>query len=164
MPDDQPRRLEVGRVGRAHGLGGEVAVTFVSDRPERTTPGAVLFAPKPDGEVQTLVVDTSRPHQDRWLLGFEGIEDRTAAEALRGVVLSADELPSDADELWVHELIGASVSDPDGNVIGEVASVEANPAHDLLVLADGVLIPVTFVVEHEPGRVVVDLPDGLLEL
>jgi 16S rRNA processing protein RimM len=151
-------------VGRAHGLGGEVAVTFVSDREERVAPGAVFFAPRPDGTEQTLVLETARPHQDRWLLGFAGVEDRTAAEALRGVVLSADELPGAADELWVHELIGATVVDDAGTTIGEVTAVQANPAHDLLVLADGVLIPVAFVREHADGRVVVDLPDGLLEL
>jgi 16S rRNA processing protein RimM len=164
VPDGPPRRLEVGRVGRAHGLGGEVAVTFVSDREERVTPGAVFNVSRPDGSEQTLVLETARPHQDRWLLGFKGVEDRTAAEALRGVVLCADELPSAADELWVHQLIGATVVDGVGTTIGEVTAVQANPAHDLLVLADGVLIPVTFVVEHGAGRVVVDLPDGLLEL
>ncbi len=164
MPDGPPRRLEVGRVGRAHGLRGEVAVTFVSDREERVVPGAVFFVPGPDGTEQTLVLETARPHQDRWLLGFAGVEDRTTAEALRGAVLSADELPSAADELWVHELVGATVVDGAGETIGEVTAVQANPAHDLLVLADGLLIPVAFVVEHDAGRVVVDLPDGLLEL
>ena len=164
MPGVPPRRLEVGRIGRAHGLGGEVAVTFVSDRAERTTPGAVFFVPCPDADERTLVLDTARPHQGRWLLGFAGVENRTAAEALLGVVLRADELPSEAGALWVHELIGATVSDSTGSVIGEVTAVQANPAHDLLVLANGTLIPVTFVSEHEPGRVVVDLPDGLLEL
>jgi 16S rRNA processing protein RimM len=151
-------------VGRAHGLDGEVAVTFVSDRVERTTPGATLFAAAEDGRAQSLVITTARPHQGRWLLRFEGIADRTAAEALRGSVLSADALPSDPDELWVHELIGAEVHDTEGARIGVVVAVQANPAHDLLVLEGGALVPVTFVVEHEPGRVVVDVPDGLLEL
>lgn len=151
-------------MGRAHGLAGEVAVTFVSDRVERTTPGATLFAAAEDGRTQSLVITTARPHQGRWLLRFEGIADRTAAEALRGSVLSADALPSDPDELWVHELIGAEVHDTEGARIGVVVAVQANPAHDLLVLEGGALVPVTFVVEHEPGRVVVDVPDGLLEL
>lgn len=139
-------------------------MTFVSDRVERTTPGATLFATADDGRVRPLVVTTARPHQGRWLLRFEGIADRTAAEALRGTVLSADALPSDPDELWVHELIGAEVHDTTGARIGVVVAVQANPAHDLLVLDGGTLVPVTFVVEHERERVVVDLPDGLLEL
>ncbi len=158
------RRLEVGRIGRAHGLRGEVAVTFVSNRPERTQAGAELFA----GE-RLLVVVGSRPHQGRWLLRFEGIEDRTAAEALRGTTLTAAPLDVDGDddELWVHELIGAEVVDRAGVVLGHVVSVEANPAHDLLVLDGGALVPIVFVVEQRTGdgtQVVVDLPDGLLEL
>lgn len=151
-------------MGRAHGLDGEVAVTFVSDRVERTTPGATLFATGADGRAQSLVITTARPHQGRWLLRFEGIADRTAAEALRGTVLSADALPSDPGELWVHELIDAEVYDSEGARIGVVTAVQANPAHDLIVLESGTLVPVTFVVEHGPGRVVVDVPDGLLEL
>ena len=85
-------------------------------------------------------------------------------------MLFAPELPSaDGDELWVHDLVGASVVDAGGHTLGAVASVEANPAHDLLVLDSGVLVPVTFVTEHgadEDGgrRVVVDVPDGLLDL
>ena len=142
-----------------------MAVTFVSDRVERTRPGAVLFAPGADGTELTLVIETTRPHQGRWLLCFAGVDDRTAAEALRGTILSAEEIPStDAEELWVHQLVGATVLDTAGAEIGTVVAVQANPAHDLLVLDGGALVPVTFVVEHGPGRVVVDLPDGLLEL
>jgi 16S rRNA processing protein RimM len=158
------RRLEVGRVGRAHGLRGEVAVTFSTDRPERTVPGAQLVAVTDRGVERDLVVAASRPHQGRWLIRFEGVGDRTAAEALRGCTLHADELAGAGDELWVHELVGATVVDAGGVTIGRVAAVEANPAHDLLVLESGTLVPVTFVVEHDRERVVVDLPEGLLDL
>ena len=66
--------------------------------------------------------------------------------------------------LWVHELVGATVESSDGRELGVVAAVEANPASDLLVLADGGLVPLRFVVSHEPGqRVVVDVPDGLFD-
>ena len=63
-----PSRLEVGRVGRAHGLRGEVAVTFTSNRPERTAAGARLFA----GD-RELVIVAAREHQGRWLVQFEGV-------------------------------------------------------------------------------------------
>jgi 16S rRNA processing protein RimM len=160
MPDAIPRRLEVGRVGRAHGLRGEVAVTLTTNREERVAPGTVLFA---DG--RELVVATSRPHQGRWLVRFDGIEDRTTVETLRGIRLEAEPLDTDDehDELWVHELVGASVEDRTGRALGTVVSVEANPAHDLLVLDDGGLVPVVFVVDHAPGRVVIDPPSGLLD-
>ncbi|MFI5045691.1 MAG: ribosome maturation factor RimM [Acidimicrobiia bacterium] len=158
MPDE----LEVGRVGRAHGLRGEVAVTFTSNRPERFEPGAVLQAAG-----RTLVIASSRPHQGRRLVRFDGIDDRSAAEALLGVVLTASPLGVDAlddGEHWVHELIGARVAGRDGVAIGHVIAVEANPAHDQLVLDTGALVPMVFVVDHAGDTVVVDLPDGLLEL
>ena len=152
-------RLEVGRIGRAHGLRGEIAVSLSTDREERLAPGSVLGIT--GGE---LVVVRARPHQHRWLVVFEGVEDRTAAEALQGELLYADALPADdVDELWVHELIGAAVQDPSGNSLGTVIAVEANPASDLLVLEGDRLLPLAFLVRHEPGLVVVDPPAGIWE-
>lgn len=151
-------RLEVGRVGRAHGLRGEVAVALSSDREERLAPGATLLV---DGGA--LVVASSRRHQDRWLVRFEGVDDRDAAEALRGTVLSAEPLAAAEGELWVHELIGCEVRDSTGAVLGTVEAVEANPASDLLVLDGDRLLPLTFVVEHTPGVVTADPPAGLWE-
>ncbi|HEV2311213.1 MAG TPA: ribosome maturation factor RimM [Acidimicrobiia bacterium] len=155
-----PQRLEVGRVGRPHGLTGEVTVTFSTNREERHEVGAVLYA-----DDRRLVVTAARPHQHRWLLRFEGVTDRDEAIRLRGARLRADPLEAedDPDEWWVHELIGAEVVDRAGRPHGRVASVEANPAHDLLVLDGGALVPVVFIVEHGAGRVVVDPPVGLLE-
>jgi 16S rRNA processing protein RimM len=153
-------RLEVGRVGRAHGLHGEVSVAPITNRAERFAPGSVLYAGG-----RELRVATAREHQDRWLVRFDGVEDRNAAEVLRGVLLTADASePDDNDELWVHELIGSDVFDRAGAPLGRITAVEANPAHDLLVLDRGALIPVVFVVEHGDGRVVVDVPEGLLDL
>jgi 16S rRNA processing protein RimM len=157
-------RLVVGRIGRAHGLRGEVAVRFSSNRPERAEPGAVLYA----GERQ-LVVDAARPHQGRMLVHFHGIDDRTAAEALQGlellgVPLSGDDASLDDDELWVHEVVGAEVRDRSGDLVGHVVAVEANPAHDLLVLDGGALVPMVFVIEQREGALVIDPPDGLLDL
>ena len=154
-----PERLEVGRVGRPHGLRGEVAMTFTSNREERRRPGTVLYT----ADDRELVIDAIRPHQGRYLVQFAGIDDRDAATALRGVVLTAPPVPGQPDELWVHELIGCDVVDRAGHRHGQVVAVEANPAHDLLVLDSSALVPIVFVVEHTAGRVVVDLPDGLLE-
>ena len=156
-------RLVVGRIGRAHGLRGEVAVRFTSNRPERAAPGAVLYV----GD-RELVIATSRPHQDRVLVHFEGVADRTAAEALQGLELTAlplgDEVQLADDELWVHEVVGAEVQDRAGATVGRVVAVEANPAHDLLVLDGGALVPMVFVVDQRDGVVVIDPPEGLLDL
>jgi 16S rRNA processing protein RimM len=152
--------LELGRVGRPHGVRGEVVVMLHTDRPERTTPGAVLHA----GD-RTLVVASARPHQGRWLVRFEGINDRIGAEELRGATLVGEPLDDPGEgRIWVHELVGDEVRDVHGRTLGRVAEVQANPAHDLLVLDDGTLVPMVFVVEQEPGVLIVDPPDGRLDV
>lgn len=157
MPDE-PGLLEVGRIAKAHGVRGEVIVDLLTDRTERVEPGSVLDAP--DGPMEVVA---SRPHQGRWIVQFAGVADRNAAEALRGTVLRAAPL-DDPGAMWVHELIGSEVVDTEGRSYGMVESVEDNPASDLLVLPGGGLVPLTFVVAQEPGRVVIDPPPGLLDL
>jgi 16S rRNA processing protein RimM len=95
---------------------------------------------------------------------FDGVADRAAAEAWRGVVLRAEPVADDDEALWVHELIGAIVVLVDGTEVGTVTEVQANPASDLLVLDGGALVPVVFVTEHAAGRVTVDPPEGLFDL
>jgi 16S rRNA processing protein RimM len=152
--------LEVGRIGRAHGLHGEVSVAPISNRPGRFDPGAVLFV---DGA--ELTVASARKHQDRWLVRFEGVSDRDGAERLRNKVIMAEPVDDDdGDDLWVHQLVGSEVRDRSGASVGRVRAVEANPAHDLLVLESGALVPVVFVVGTEPGVVVIDPPEGLFDL
>jgi 16S rRNA processing protein RimM len=150
--------LEVGWVVKPHGIRGEVAVAAITNVPERRfVAGAVLQSDR-----GPLEVVAARPHQDRWLVSFAGVADRNAAEELRGVTLSGEPL-EDEDALWVHELIGAEVIDVAGRAYGTVEAVEANPASDLLVLGGERLVPLTFVVSHEPGRVMIDPPAGLLD-
>ena len=151
MPDDvgadgPTELLEVGRITKAHGLRGEVVVLLSSDRTERLDRGSRL-----DSDRGALEVRASRPHQDRWVVAFEGVADREAAEALRGVVLRAEPI-DDPDALWVHELIGCAVREPDGRERGTIESVLENPAADLLVLDSGALVPVVFVVAGPDRR------------
>ena len=150
--------LEVARIGRAHGVRGEVAVHPVTNRDERFAVGSVLVTAS--GE---RAVTRSRRDGTRWLLGLDGIADRDAATELAGTTLYAAPL-DDPDELWVHELCGSTVVDQHGNAAGVVTNVVANPAADLLELDTGHLVPLTFVVSTEPGTVHVDVPDGLFEL
>jgi len=152
-------RLEIGRVNRAHGLNGEVQITLLSDRADRLDPGSTLMA-----DDREVVVATSRPHQQRWLVRFDGVTDREGAEALHGAVLRAEH-DRDAEGLWAHQVIGAEVVSADGRSQGTVVAVVANPAHDLLELESGALVPVVFVIEERSGprRLVIDPPPGLLE-
>ncbi len=156
MSADEHELLEVGRIGKAHGLRGEVSVSLVTNRVERVAPGARLYV-----DDRVLEVASSRPHQERFLVQFVGVDGREAAETLRGQMLRAEPL-DDPDELWVHELIGAVVVDTAGVEHGTVATVLDNPAAALLELDDGTLVPTTFVVEIVAGdSVVVDAPDGI---
>jgi 16S rRNA processing protein RimM len=159
---EPPRLLEVGRVTRAHGLAGDVVVAPISNAPSRFAPGAVL-----DLRGRAVRVTRVRSQGDHIVVHFDGVDDRTAAEQLRGAVLLGEPLGAPPEgEVWVHELIGCTAFDTHGNELGRVEAVQDNPAHDLLVLEGGALIPMPFVVEHEAAtrRVVVDPPAGLLDL
>jgi len=145
-------------------LRGQVVVEMLTNRGERTAPGARLQSPA--GELEVTSVSPLPPvgGRARWLVSFNGIDSREQADALRGAVLEAAPI-SDSDAMWVHELIGAEVVDQEGSVIGVVEAVEANPASDLLVLqGGGRFIPLRFITHRGPGRLTAELPPGLLDL
>lgn len=163
-------QLTVARIGRAHGLRGEVALDLRTDSaPDRLAVGASLRT-EPAGAGPLTVVGT-RVQQGRWYVTFAGVADRTAAEALRGVELVVEAPASDEDDAWYpHELAGLRAEHVDGRVVGEVVGLEHGPAHDLLVVRepDGARTLVPFVraivpvVDVAGGRVVLDPPGGLL--
>jgi 16S rRNA processing protein RimM len=158
--------LEVGRITKPHGLHGEVLVSLSTTEPSRVAPGSVLHAGTAD-----LTVVRSTPHHQRWIVEFEGVDTREAAEALQGTVIRARAKAAaddgETDALWVHELIGAIVVDLRGREYGPVMAVVANPASDLLELPSGELVPLRFVVGGlQPGprgpTLQIDPPAGLL--
>ena len=98
--------LEVGRISKPHGLGGEVVVDLVTNRTERLDPGTVLTTPTG----LQLVVESSQPFVKRWIVSFQGVSDREAADRLRGKILLAEPV-DDPDALWVDELVGSVAED-----------------------------------------------------
>jgi 16S rRNA processing protein RimM len=164
----------VGRIGRPHGVRGEVTVEVRTDDPDlRFVPGAVLRTePASRGP---LTVTGRRWNRDILLLTFEGIESREAAEEVRNteLLVALADLPEleDPDAFYDHQLVGLSARLTDGSVLGEVAAVRHEGA-DLLVVrrSDGGELLVPFVAAIVPtvdltgGFVVVDPPEGLLEL
>ncbi|WP_130014760.1 ribosome maturation factor RimM [Serinicoccus sediminis] len=163
----------VARVGKPHGLRGEVTVQVHTDDPAgRLVPGTSFATDPPQRGPLTLV--SVRQHQGTYLLGFEGHPDRTAAEALRGTrLLVEDEAEEDDDEGWREEdLLGFAVTLTDGRPVGEVAALHVRPVQDLLEVrtTSGTLVLVPFVeelvprIDEEERTVVVDPPPGLLEL
>jgi 16S rRNA processing protein RimM len=166
--------MVVGRVGRAHGVRGEVSVDVRTDEPEtRLAPGAVLTTDPED--VGPLTVAAGRAHSGRLLLTFVGVDDRGAAEALRGTFLLAEidpaGRPADEDEWYDHQLVGLRAVLVDGSALGEVRAVLHLPGHDVLAVdrpgGGEALVPfvgsIVPVVDLVAGRVVVDPPPGLVD-
>ena len=132
---------------------------LLTDRVERMAVGTELQTDR-----GPVVVARSQVDGQRWLVHFEGIDDRETAESWRNTALLAEAI-DDPDELWVHELVGCRVISADGVERGIVTEVQANPASDLLVLDTGALVPLTFVVDGPTDGVVrVEVPDGLWDL
>ena len=150
--------LEVGHVARSHGLRGELLISFSTDLvAERSAPGSVLFIDDID-----YTVMSSRPHQKHVLVMLSGIDDREAADRLRGKKIYAEAI-EDEGLVFVHEVIGARLVDQYGTDHGSVVSVIDNPASDLMELATGQLVPFSFYVSLESGVVRVEVPPGLLD-
>jgi len=162
MTESRPAGLlEVGRFGRPHGLKGEIYVSLSTDRHERLSDGARVWA----GE--WLVVEHSKPANDRWIASFVGRDDRSAVERLVNRTIWAEPI-DDPQAVWVHQVIGARVVEVDGTDRGRCVAVVANPADDLLELDSGALVPARFVNEVKASKegfvVFVDAPVGLFEL
>jgi 16S rRNA processing protein RimM len=171
--------LVVGRVVKAHGIGGEVVVDVRTDDPyERFAPGRTLRARARDKTERRLVVDSMREHSGRLLVRLEGVASRDAADALRGSLFVVDvaDLPpiEDPDEFYDHQLEGLLVRTTAGLDVGTVAEVLHTAAGEILAVrpteGDGPEILVPFVgaivtaVSLEDGVVEIDPPEGLLDL
>lgn len=160
----------VARLGRAHGMRGEIRLDVRTDAPERRlAPGAVL-ATEP-ASAGPLTVARLRSDSGAWYATFMEVRDRTAAEALRGVALVAPAEADDEEDAWyAHELAGLRAELPDGTEVGRVEGLEHLPAQDLLVLrertGERTLVPfvraIVPLVDVAGGRVVIDPPGGLL--
>ncbi|MFH8662649.1 ribosome maturation factor RimM [Streptomyces afghaniensis] len=167
-------QLVVARIGRAHGIKGEVTVEVRTDEPElRLAPGAVLATdPAAAGP---LTIETGRVHSGRLLLRFEGVSDRTGAEALRNTLLIAEidpeELPEGEDEYYDHQLIDLDVVTADGTEVGRITEISHLPTQDLFIVErpDGSEVMIPFVeeivteIDLEEQRAVITPPPGLID-
>jgi 16S rRNA processing protein RimM len=166
--------LVVGRIGRAHGIRGDVLVEPRTDDPgSRFAPGVVLVT-DPAALGPLTVVDT-RSASGRLVVRFAGVADRAAAEALRGAYLvvevADDEVLDDPNEFYDHQLVGLRAETPPGTLLGEVADVLHLPGQDVLAVRTpagaerlvpfvAAIVPVVDLAGH---RVVIDAPPGLLD-
>jgi len=150
--------LEVGVIRRPHGVKGDIYIELLTDREDRLAVGSRMWAA---GEWRTITASKRLPQ--RWLVHFEGFDDRTAVEVLTNEPIFAEPV-DDPDALWVHELVGSRVVEIDGTDRGTCVAVLANPANDLIEVDSGALVPVNFVVSCVDGVTTIDPPDGLFEL
>ena len=167
----------IGRIGKPHGIRGEVTVEVRTDEPDRRfVVGTPVRAERPSGGAApwtVLTVSATRWHQSTLLVRFEELPDRTTAEAARGLLLHADvpadESPDDPDEFYDHQLVGLAAEDLEGRALGEVTAV-LHGAQDLLQVraSDGRQALVPFVAALVPevdvaaGRVVIADRPGLV--
>ena len=172
----------VARIGRPHGIKGQVSVEVRTDEPERRlAPGSTLRT-EPASAGPLTIVD-GRVHSGRLLLTLAGVDDRSSAERLRDVLLLADvdpdERPEDPEEFYDRQLVGLAVYTVDGTHVGEIGDVLHLPGQDVLSVRRVAAAPagaaptpevlVPFVAEMVPtvdieaGRVVIDPPPGLLD-
>ncbi|HUZ56376.1 MAG TPA: ribosome maturation factor RimM [Streptosporangiaceae bacterium] len=169
-------QLVVGRVGRPHGLRGEVTVEVRTDDPDQRFAAGSLLATVP-AERGPLTVAGSHWHSGRLLVQFEGYADRDAAGTLRDTLLAidSDQLAplEDPEDFYDHDLIGLTVVTVAGEQVGAVADV-LHHGQDLLVIEgagprSGAQILVPFVAALVPqvdvaaGRLVIDPPPGLID-
>jgi 16S rRNA processing protein RimM len=154
--------LLVGKIGRAHGIRGDLTIDVRTDEPERRFSIGTIFETRHG----PLTVQSTHWHGTRLLVRFSEVPDRTVAESLRGTELRievpADERPDDPEEFYDHQLVGLAAYTTTGESVGEVAEVIHAGGQDLLEIRtpDGeVLVP--FVQALVPT---VDLEQGRLEI
>lgn len=174
------REVRVARIGKPHGIRGEVTVELFTDSPQtRFIKGNSFSVFKDSGRSGTfpnLTVEKARWNKSIMLLKFAEFSDRNTAESLRNSELYAEPEESDVDEdsWYAGDLIGLSVHQDDfgAAVLGEVAGLITGDAQDLLEirLSDGREVLLPFVEEIVPeideqrGAIVITPPPGLLEL
>ena len=160
----------VARLGRPHGVRGELSIEVRTDVPqERFVPGTVFATDPASG---SLTLETVRDHNGRLLLTFAEVADRTAAERLRDVLLVADVEQVEEPDAWpTATLVGLRAVTVDGREVGTVVGLQHLPAQDLLEIEQPsghrALVPFVAAIVPEVdvagGRVVLDPPGGLLE-
>ena len=150
--------LEVGRVGKPHGVRGDLHVHFTTDRNERWAQGARLWIA---GEWR--IVHACKAQVDHFVCHFEGFDVREESARLTNATIFAEPI-DDPEAMWVHELIGARVLESNGTERGTCIAVLDNPSGPIMELDSGALVPAIFITNLDEGVAVVDVPDGLFEL
>ena len=171
----EPRFLAVGHIVGAHGLHGELKVELLTDDPHRFSRLEQVFLGRQRAEPAARSLEGYRLHKGRALLKIEGCEDRATAQALRGYVVQvpfAEAIPLDEGAYFEHQILGLEVWTSTGELLGEITEIIYTGANEVYVTRSSepggreILVPaiadVVLEVDLEAGRLVVELPEGLL--
>jgi 16S rRNA processing protein RimM len=166
----EPRFLVIGRVGKPHGVRGEIRVEIISDLPERFSWLDEVYLGQPNPK--PFIVERVRFHKNSVLLKLKGCDNRDAASLLRSQLVQIPEslgIPLEEGEYYLYQLIGLSVHEEDGNCLGLVAEVLETKANNVFVVqgsAGEILLPdieeVIRDIDFEEGKISVRLLPGLI--
>lgn len=167
----EPRFLIIGRIVKAHGIRGEVAVEVLTDFPERFATMTTVYLGG-EGEARPVTLSKHRWHKERVLLTFAGITDRNQAEGLKGLFIQIpldEAMPLDEDHYYLYQLIGLQVVTRQGQVLGKVVEFIETGANGVYVVQSGrkkILLPaipeVILDIDLAAGTITVNLIDGLI--
>lgn len=168
--------MVIGRLVKAHGIRGEVAVFALTEHAERFAAGSRAFlSPTPEGrDAVPVFIEASRPHAGRFLLKVDRIENRSVAEQAVGqfLVIPRAEAESEREEgeFFLHALVGREVRTTEGRRLGEIVDVLEPGGAAVLEIGEAGggrrLLPFVreFVREVREETIVVDPPEGWEEL
>lgn len=163
--------MVVGRIIKPHGIRGDLAMKVITDYPERLPEIDTLYV---GPTFEPYQVKGVRFHAGGTLMLFEGVEDRNAAEVLRGLMVYVhidDAVPLEEGEYYLFQIVGAQVVTEDGQVLGTLTDCLETGANDVYVITSPddkeILIPVIpEVIKHvdvEKKVLTINLLDGLLQ-
>lgn len=164
----EPRYLAIGRVARPFGLRGELNVQLLTEYPEQLGRLHTVYL---GHHAEPWAVEGVRKHKKAAVFKLTGCDDRTAAEGLRGAVVQIareDAVPLDEDEYYEHQIVGISVLEDDGTLLGKVTEIISTGANDVYVVVGPggqLLLPaiksVILEIDLDIDRMVVHVMEGL---
>ena len=176
----EPRFLAVGQIIGVHGVHGELKAQILTDDPSRFGLLARVLVGPDGAEPVPYGLEGYRLHQKWILIKLEGVDERNQAETLRGQLIqvpSEEAIPLEEGEYYEHQIVGLEVRTADGQNLGQIVEILYSPAHQVYVVQSAgsqspkgspreILIPavasVVRSIDLEAGRVLVELPEGLL--
>lgn len=166
----EPAFLVVGKLGRPHGVRGEILMQVITDFPERLQPGVTVFVGQ---QHQPELIRSRRIHGQGLLLTFDGYTTPETVGALRNALVyvpTSDRPPLPQGEYYHHQLLGLHVVNEDGRELGRVHEILSTAAHDIYVVrgesGPEILLPaideVILEIDPESGLLRVHLLPGLI--